>query len=361
MAGNRRHSADQDTPSATPTTSTTVAEAETSFRLAVLNLKRRFRKGYRPTTQERQGLAKDLQKATRDLFEVTARADVPGLHTSSYPTVLRDLVERMATRAAKDWIELARHYRLVPVIRKPAKQRSRLKIAFPGDRGLPPIDDIHIADRVRKLLAPLADDFEFEFCEQARLKHQVAVSDLPECHVPGFLDTQSTESRAAQPQPGLESEQPTPRTPTHERPPEVTPTTGALPGVLLRSSSPGFQWSDVSISFLSDLRVQISTPARSETLSYGEMGFEDRRGSKSEGQPKPQKAWQVLLFLAQNDGLMKAALVTRHGHATAQKRMQELRRALRKHFQIYLDPLPYIKGKGYQAQFKITCGPSFHI
>jgi hypothetical protein len=42
-----------------------------------------------------------------------------------------------------------------------------------------------------------------------------------------------------------------------------------------------------------------------------------------------------------------------------EKRIQEIRRALRKHFRISSDPIPFIPGTGYKAAFKISCSPSF--
>ena len=132
MAGNRRHLPNQDTPSATPLTKT-VAESQRHFLSTALALKNRFRRGYRPTPQERLALAKALEGAARELFDTTARATLPGRSLSSYPTVLRDLVERITARTSNAWNELAHKYRLEWLIREPAKQRSRLKKALPGE------------------------------------------------------------------------------------------------------------------------------------------------------------------------------------------------------------------------------------
>jgi hypothetical protein len=36
-----------------------------------------------------------------------------------------------------------------------------------------------------------------------------------------------------------------------------------------------------------------------------------------------------------------------------------MRKLLKDHFRISADPGPFVEGIGYQARFKISCGPSF--
>src|ERR1017187_6018721 len=112
-------------------------------------------------------------------------------------------------------------------------------------------------------------------------------------------------------------------------------------------------WDAIEISFLSDERVQIRSGTSTETFNYGEMGFEDRRNGK------PNRAWLTLRVLAEAGGIVRNAATTGRDWTTVEKRMQELRKALRDHFRVSADPLPFVRGTGYQACFKIRCGPSF--
>jgi hypothetical protein len=123
-------------------------------------------------------------------------------------------------------------------------------------------------------------------------------------------------------------------------------------------SGPILQWSDIAIVFTSDHRIQVTTPTKRETLNYGDMGFEDKRGPKSSG--KPKKAWMLLLLLAERNGTFPRDRVSPHQRTMLEKRMQELRRFLRAHFCLPGDPLPFVKGVGYEAAFKISKAPSFN-
>jgi hypothetical protein len=111
-------------------------------------------------------------------------------------------------------------------------------------------------------------------------------------------------------------------------------------------------WDTIEISFLSDERVQIRNGANSETLNYAEFGFEDGRSGK------PNRAWEALRVLAARRGIIgDAAAVGKW--PKFEKRVQEIRKVLRKHFLISADPIPFVEGTGYQALFKISCRPSF--
>ena len=113
-------------------------------------------------------------------------------------------------------------------------------------------------------------------------------------------------------------------------------------------------WEDLEISFLSDERVQIIRSGKpTETLNYAEMDFKDGRNGK------PNQAWLTLRALAEEHGIIRDAKTTGSAWRKVEKRMQEIRKALRKHFDISSDPVPFVQGTGYQACFKIGCGPSF--
>jgi hypothetical protein len=112
-------------------------------------------------------------------------------------------------------------------------------------------------------------------------------------------------------------------------------------------------WDTIEISFLSEERVQIRNGATTETRNYTEFGFEDRRSGK------PNLAWKTLLALAAERGMLQNAAKTGQEWLEVEKRIQEIRKVLRKHFLISADPIPFVEGTGYQALFKISCRPSF--
>jgi hypothetical protein len=111
-------------------------------------------------------------------------------------------------------------------------------------------------------------------------------------------------------------------------------------------------WDGIEISFLSDERVQIRKGASTETRNYAELGFADHRNEK------PNWAWAMLRDLAKVRGTMASAPADQDW-PKVEKRMQEIRKVLRNHFAISTDPVPFVKGTGYQACFKIGCSPSF--
>jgi hypothetical protein len=117
-------------------------------------------------------------------------------------------------------------------------------------------------------------------------------------------------------------------------------------------------WQGVEISFLSEERVQIRCGTNTETRNYGELGFADLRGKR--GRPKPNLAWVTLRAMAQQNGMIRDGAKAGATWLKVEKRIQEIRKVLRKHFSITSDPVPFVKGTGYQACFKIGCGPSFH-
>jgi len=113
-------------------------------------------------------------------------------------------------------------------------------------------------------------------------------------------------------------------------------------------------WETIEISFLSDHRVQIFNGTNSETLNYAEFGFADGRNDN------PNQAWDTMRTLAEQHGIIQDAMKTGQPWPKVEKRIQEIRKIMRKHFGISTDPIPFIKGTGYQARFKIGCSPSVH-
>jgi hypothetical protein len=121
----------------------------------------------------------------------------------------------------------------------------------------------------------------------------------------------------------------------------------------------GADWAAIEVLFLSDERVQIRKGAHTETRNYAELGFADRRVERGK-RPKPNVAWVALRAMAEQNGIIRDGTKTGVAWPKMEKRMQLIRKAFRKHFGITADPVPFVAGTGYQASFKIGCGPSFH-
>jgi hypothetical protein len=107
-------------------------------------------------------------------------------------------------------------------------------------------------------------------------------------------------------------------------------------------------WQDIEIRFLSDDRVQIITNGNPESYNYAELGFEDRRRGTA------SLAWQTLLFLAHNDGEIDLDSIRGRERAKVEKRVEEIRKKLRRHFLIDQDPVPFLRGIGYKTAFRIV-------
>jgi hypothetical protein len=143
-----------------------------------------------------------------------------------------------------------------------------------------------------------------------------------------------------------------PLSPAQERETEQGATTRDMPAQSIGAGAA--TWDTIEISFLSEERVQIRNGATNETRNYAELGFEDSRNGK------PNRAWEAFRVLAAGRGIIRDAEKTGGKWPEVEKRMQEIRKVLREHFQISADPIPFVEGTGYQARFKISCSPSFH-
>jgi UvrD/REP helicase N-terminal domain len=120
-------------------------------------------------------------------------------------------------------------------------------------------------------------------------------------------------------------------------------------------------WSEVTITFLSDERVEIRIGKQRETRNSAEFGFEDRRSGK------PNRAWYMLRALAEHNGAISEPVVTDKDLKWSQveKRMEEIRKLFQRHFRLTSSPIIFVpkeeqQPSEYQALFKITCGPSFN-
>jgi len=141
------------------------------------------------------------------------------------------------------------------------------------------------------------------------------------------------------------------------KPGGTEPAQGQPASVANGADGGGASWQAVEISFLSDERVQIRNGKSIETRNYGELEFADRRAKR--GKPKPNQAWVTLRAMAEQDGIIRDGAKTGATWPKVEKRIQEIRKVLRKHFSITADPIPFVEGTGYQARFKIGCNPSF--
>jgi hypothetical protein len=113
-------------------------------------------------------------------------------------------------------------------------------------------------------------------------------------------------------------------------------------------------WDQIHIKFLSEERVQIHTPDTAQVRNYAEMGFADRRTEN------PNRAWKLLAALSESDGRIIAAMDSESAWPKVEKRIQEIRKQMRILFGLGGDPIPYVDGTGYVAQFKISRVRSFN-
>lgn len=151
----------------------------------------------------------------------------------------------------------------------------------------------------------------------------------------------------------------------------------SLHGMICGDKDP-LEWRDIEIVFLSETKVQVFE--RGEPLepeNYAIMRFEDRRNHN------PTLAWGQLRELAEAQGTLRhayrinqehkgspranpeevqrqVASSRKHGGDEIAKRIQEIRRIFQQRWKIAEDPIPFVEGTGYVAQFKIRCSPSYN-
>jgi hypothetical protein len=113
------------------------------------------------------------------------------------------------------------------------------------------------------------------------------------------------------------------------------------------------RWEEIEVVFLSDERVQIAIGEQLATHNYAELGFTDHRNGK------PNRAWAMLRVLAAAAGTIENTASTKEMWPNVERRIQEIRKTLRNHFQLGNDPVPFIDGTGYRTRFRILLAPSF--
>jgi hypothetical protein len=120
-----------------------------------------------------------------------------------------------------------------------------------------------------------------------------------------------------------------------------------------RVRSEEIDWENITISFLSDERVQVEVGGQVQTRNYAEIGFADKRSGK------PNQAWGLLRTLAQAKGVIPNSARKSPEFIAMAKRIERIRKSLRDHFRIGSDPIPLDSTRGYCCRFSIRCAPSF--
>ena len=136
----------------------------------------------------------------------------------------------------------------------------------------------------------------------------------------------------------------------------VTPAGGPSP-LRPKPDRTAAQWRDFGLFLVSDDAVEITIGSKTSIKNFHELGFVDRRKKSTSA---PNQAWVMLRILAWHRGTIEDAENGGQAWPKVEKRIQEIRRVLRRLTGIQTDPLPYISGTGYQAQFRIGCAPAYH-
>jgi len=107
------------------------------------------------------------------------------------------------------------------------------------------------------------------------------------------------------------------------------------------------RWEDIELCFVGDHEVEVRIGGSSQQLSYKTIaGLEDRRTGN------PSQQWVMLrAFAVLPGGLMPNARTNKLWHAT-QKTIERTSKALRKHFGLNDDPIPYNTGTGYRCRIR---------
>lgn len=109
----------------------------------------------------------------------------------------------------------------------------------------------------------------------------------------------------------------------------------------------GMKWGDVSITFISDEAVEIRVKDPLGVKNFIELGFKDRRSNK------PDRKWEILKLLAQNQGSI--SWKEKSASSKLKPHIKVLRRRLRDLFKMSDDPFfPYRQTNSYKAKFTIS-------
>jgi len=115
------------------------------------------------------------------------------------------------------------------------------------------------------------------------------------------------------------------------------------------------KWESIELVFLSETSLQIYIDGKpAAKRNFDELGFVDGR------RDEPNTAWRLLTRFAELGGVVGTPQDANMEWRKVEKQVQAIRQALREMFSISDDPLPFIRGGGYQARFGIRCAPSYH-
>jgi hypothetical protein len=125
----------------------------------------------------------------------------------------------------------------------------------------------------------------------------------------------------------------------------------------------GIGWDDVRIRFTSDFAVQVTVGDVSDTRTFVEMGFEDKR-KKSPTATSPDSAWMLLREMAKRGGVMN-----RPPHAGAKAKwntvetgVKSINKKLRAVFGLSVNPIAYQRrDRCYRADFHLEFPDSDRI
>jgi hypothetical protein len=107
-------------------------------------------------------------------------------------------------------------------------------------------------------------------------------------------------------------------------------------------------WDTIEIVLVSDRRVQVNrNGSPGESYNYSEFGLADGRTDA------PNRAWLTLCQFAEGRGVLQCASVMGSPRSKLEKQIEALRKTLKGHFHLEGDPIRFVRGTGYQAQFKI--------
>ena len=123
---------------------------------------------------------------------------------------------------------------------------------------------------------------------------------------------------------------------------------------IIRSNLHPTKWEDIRLKLISDFRLEIRVNNETEQANYRELGLHDARSGN------PNQAWKTLVLLAELRDGMRTPGPGEKAWKTTEKRIQSVRKFMRAVFNLPGDPLPFVKGHGYQPRFMIECHPSFN-
>jgi hypothetical protein len=121
---------------------------------------------------------------------------------------------------------------------------------------------------------------------------------------------------------------------------------GKKPSATSKQIPTGLRWEDIGIKFQDSETVRIKAKEWVQTVTFRDMGFEDKRNRK------PNEQWELLLLLSEKHGQM--SWERSDAKPKWKKTKQRLSDSLKLYFEIEDDPfLPYSIEGQYKVKFKL--------